>query len=137
VRWDSRGVMVDELRGDCCICTIPAWLVPTLDLQPGLPTAHRAALAHLSVGVVEKVILRFDERWWPHDDNGYLRWYDTPATWGEWLDLTDGVGQPCVAALIAREGVARLHRGRSDEDIATDVAATLASWADAVARDRR
>jgi monoamine oxidase len=124
--------VVDELRGDCCICTTPAWLAPALDLQPGLPPAHLAALDHLSVGVVEKVILRFDERWWPHDDNGYLRWYDTPASWGEWLDLTDGVGQPCVAALIAREGVARLHRGRRDEDIAIDVTAELARWADAI-----
>jgi Flavin containing amine oxidoreductase len=132
VRWDDHGVTVNELRGDCCICTIPAWLAPALDLQPGLPATHRAALAHLSVGVVEKVILRFDERWWPHDGNGYLRWYDAPASWGEWLDLTDGVGQPCVAALIAREGVERRHRGRSDAEVANDVAAALARWADAL-----
>jgi hypothetical protein len=84
------------------------------------------------VGVVEKVILRFEERWWPHDRNGNLRWYDTPASWGEWLDLTDGVGEPCVAALIAHEGVARLHRGRSDADIADDVSTALARWAEAL-----
>jgi hypothetical protein len=132
VHWNAQGVTVDDLRGDCCICTIPAWLAPHLDLQPGLPASHRAALDHLAVGVVEKVILRFDERWWPHDSNGYLRWYDTPASWGEWLDLTDGVGQPCVAGLIARDGVARLHHGRSDADVALAATRALAGWADAL-----
>ena len=75
------------------------------------------------------MLLRFDERWWPANDNGYLRWYDEPAGWGEWLDLTDGVGVPMVAALIAGDAVRRRHHGRSDQQVAIDVAGALRRWA--------
>lgn len=133
IEWDDSGVMVDGLRADVCICAIPVWLVPALSLSPGLPAGHRAALSMLRPGLVEKVLLRFEERWWPADGNGYLRWYDSPAGWGEWLDLTDGVGAPVVAALIAGDAVRRHHHGRDDAAIALDVANALAAWADAVA----
>jgi len=129
IEWSTAGVVVDGEKADCCICTIPLWLLPTLVLVPGLPRTHRAALEHISVGLVEKVLLRFDERWWPANDNGYLRWYDEPAGWGEWLDLTDGVGVPMVAALIAGDAVRRRHHGRSDQQLAIDVAGALRRWA--------
>ena len=132
IEWNSNGVSVGDRAADCCICTVPVWLLPKLLLQPGLPATHQDALAHLSVGLVEKVVLRFADRWWPHDDNGYLRWYDSPASWGEWLDLTDHVGAPVVAGLIAREALARCHHGRTDEQVANAAARALRSWSDSV-----
>lgn len=132
VAWDASGVGVDGRRADVCICTVPAWLVPSLDLRPGLPDGHRRAIERLAVGVVEKVILRFEERWWPVSPSGYLRWYDTPASWGEWLDLTDGVGAPVVAGLIAAEAVPRHHHGRTDAEVARACATALWRWAAAV-----
>lgn len=135
IGWDDTGVAVDGVRADVCICTIPVWLLPGLTLAPGLPAAHATALARLSPVLVEKVLLRFEQRWWPADGNGYLRWYDSPASWGEWLDLTDGVGVPVVAALIAGDAVRRHHHGRDDAAIAHEVAAALAAWADAVVAD--
>lgn len=129
ITWGADGVDVDGLRADVCICAIPVWLVPQLLLAPGLPAAHLAALGRLSPTRVEKVLLRFETRWWPADGNGYLRWYDSPASWGEWLDLTDGVGAPVVAALIAGDAVRRHHHDRDDAAIALDVAHALAAWA--------
>ena len=70
------------------------------------------------MGHVEKVILRFDDRWWPRSPSGYLRWYDEEPSWGEWLDLTDGSGAPTVAGLIAANAIDRWHRGRPDEEVA-------------------
>lgn len=133
ISWDATGVEVDGVQADVCICAIPVWLVPGLTLSPGLPATHLAAFGRLSPALVEKVLLRFETRWWPADGNGYLRWYDRPAGWGEWLDLTDGVGAPVVAALIAGDAVRRHHHGRDDATIALDVARALATWADAVA----
>ncbi|MFZ4718417.1 MAG: FAD-dependent oxidoreductase [Ilumatobacteraceae bacterium] len=137
VEWDAAGVRVetaapggDEVeQADVCICTVPAWLAPRLTLSPGLTAGHLDAIGRLAVGRVEKVILRFDERWWPVAPSGYLRWYDHPASWGEWLDLTDGVGAPVVAGLIAADAVVRHHAGRSDEDVASAAADALARWA--------
>jgi monoamine oxidase len=130
--WHPRGVEVDGIAADCCVCTVPAWLLPGIDLSPGLPQGHLDALAKLSVGVVEKVLLCFDQRWWRRAASGYLRWYDSPASWGEWLDLTDGTGVPMVAALIAGEAVRRRHHGRSDFAVATDVATALSQWSAAL-----
>ena len=136
IAWHSEGVKIsatgERFDADCCICTIPAWLLPELELSPGLPATHLDALGHITVGLVEKVILRFDERWWPVAPSGYLRWYDSPASWGEWLDLTDGVGAPTVAALVAGDAVRRLHHGRTDAEVAMAVADALRAWALAV-----
>ena len=88
------------------------------------------------MGRVEKVILRFDDRWWPHSPSGYLRWYDEEPSWGEWLDLTDGAGAPTVAGLIAAERdrplASRAHRTRKSLRLAEPSA--LARWAAAVRR---
>ena len=82
------------------------------------PTAARSPSRRvpscLGMGHVEKVILRFDDRWWPRSPSGYLRWYDEEPSWGEWLDLTDGSGAPAVAGLIAADAIDRWHRGRTD-----------------------
>lgn len=126
IEWHHEGVRVDDERGDRCICTVPPWLLHRLDLRPGLPASHTDAIRHLTPGVVEKVVLRFAERWWPKSPSGYLRWFDTPSSWGEWLDLTDGVGEPVVAGLIAADAVSRWHTGRDDRTVALD--ATEALW---------
>jgi monoamine oxidase len=140
IAWNADGVTLvsggDRFDADCCICTIPVWLLPEVDLSPGLPAAHLDALSHITVGLVEKVILRFEERWWPVAPSGYLRWYDSPASWGEWLDLTDGVGVPTVAALIAGDAVRRVHHGRTDAEVAMAVADALGAWALAVGSSR-
>ena len=122
------------VEGDACICTVPIGVLPHLRFVPGLPAAHAAALGRLTLGTVEKVVLRFADRWWPRPDHGYLRWYDEPASWGEWLDLTDGLGVPVVAGLIAGDAVARHQGGRTDEAIALAATDALSRWAAAVGR---
>ena len=138
IAWNEGGVTVHTdhraITADRCICSLPISLLqrgePTL--EPGLPPGHREALTRLGMGVVEKVILRFEERWWPRPPYGYMRWYDTPANWCEWLDLTDGCGVPVVAGLIAGDAVSRHHHGRTDEEIALAATAALHRWAEAV-----
>ena len=141
IAWNTDGVTVSTDRrtivADRCICSMPISLLqrgePVFD--PGLPQRHLDALSRLGMGVVEKVILRFDERWWPAPEAGYIRWYDTPTSWGEWLDLTDGAGAAVVAGLIAHDAVARHHHGRTDEEVALAATDALERWATAVRRD--
>jgi monoamine oxidase len=135
IAWSADGVCVDtsdgELRAERCICTVPLALLKAgrPELRPGLPEARQQALARLGVGVVEKVLLRFDERWWPHAESGYLRWHDDPTSWVEWADHSDGAGAPLIAALIAGPAVYRHHRGRSDAEIAQAASDGLAGLA--------
>ena len=138
IDWNDSGVTVRTDRrtiaADRCICSLPISLLQRGEpaLTPGLPPGHAEALARIGMGVVEKVVLRFEERWWPRPEHGYMRWYDTPASWGEWLDLTDGCGVPIVAGLIAGDAVARHHHDRTDEAVAHAAAAALERWAEAV-----
>lgn len=134
IEWDLDGVSVDWLAADRCICTIPVGALESVVFSPGLPAAHRQALAHLGMAAFEKAVLQFDERWWPASPSGYLRWYDSPPSWTEWLDLTDVAGTPTIAGLIAADAVDAHHDGRSDEEVALAATAALAAWADAVER---
>lgn len=134
VERNPSGVLVNGITADCCICTVPTGVLDRISFIPDLPVDYREALSHLAMGKLEKVILQFEERWWPTAPSGYLRWYDTPANWGEWLDLTDGVGVPTVAGLIAADAVEREYHGRSDEEIALAATAQLHRWAEAVER---
>ncbi|MFV3334387.1 FAD-dependent oxidoreductase [Pseudomonas sp. NY15437] len=131
VDWTGAQVHVHGEVADFCICTVPIGVLRDIHFTPPLPAAQQEALAHLGMGRLEKVVLQFDERWWPVSPSGYLRWYDTPSSFGEWLDLTDGVGTPTVAGLIAADALDRLFAGRSDEEMALAACAALQAWADA------
>lgn len=132
IDWSGSRVRVNDEQADFCICTVPLGVLKTLAFTPALPAAQRDALAHLGMGRVEKVVMQFEQRWWPRSPSGYLRWYDTPASWGEWLDLTDAVGTPTVAGLIAADAIERQFDGRSDEQIALAACEALQAWATAV-----
>ncbi|WP_152223278.1 NAD(P)/FAD-dependent oxidoreductase [Pseudomonas sp. SCB32] len=132
IDWQGGEVRVNDERGDFCICTVPLGVLKTLQFVPELPQPQQDAMAHLGMGTLEKVVLQFEERWWPRSPTGYLRWYDTPASWVEWLDLTDAVGKPTVAGLIAADAVERQFSGRNDEEIALAARDALQAWACAV-----
>lgn len=136
IDWSCETLQVGDERGDFCICTVPVGVLRELHFTPALAAAQREALARLGMGRLEKVVLQFEERWWPASPCGYLRWYDTPASFGEWLDLTDGVGVPTVAGLIAADAIDRQFTGRSDEQIAFAACVALHAWADALRRNQ-
>ncbi len=132
IDWRDGELRINDERGDFCICTVPLGVLKTLRFLPELPPAQRDALAHLGMGKLEKVVLQFEQRWWPRSPTGYLRWYDTPASWIEWLDLTDAVGKPTIAGLIAADALEREFAGRSDKEIALAARDALQAWAKAI-----
>ena len=132
IDWSGAKVRAGDESWDFCICTVPIGVLRDIHFNPPLPPAQLDALEHLGMGLLEKVVLQFEERWWPLSPSGYLRWYDTPASFGEWLDLTDAVGTPTIAGLIAADALERVFAGRSDEEIALAACKTLQAWASAI-----
>lgn len=132
IGWSGAKVRAGDESWDFCICTVPIGVLRDIHFNPPLPPAQLDALEHLGMGLLEKVVLQFEERWWPVSPSGYLRWYDTPASFGEWLDLTDAVGTPTIAGLIAADALERVFAGRSDEEIALAACKTLQAWASAI-----
>ncbi|MCU1785726.1 FAD-dependent oxidoreductase [Pseudomonas sp. 13B_2.1_Bac1] len=135
ISWDEHGVRVDDRDADACICTVPIPVLKQLSFTPDLPATYRHALELFTMGRLEKVVLQFDQRWWPASEDGYLRWYDAPANWGEWLDLTDAVGTPLIAGLVAADAVDRHYPGKTDEQIALAACEKLSAWASAIRRN--
>ncbi len=139
VRWDGTGVTVAlrdraPINAARCIDALPLSMLHARSPQlvPGLPPAHRKALSRIGFGVCEKVLLRYESRWWPVPASGYFRWFDAPASWCEWADLTDGCGAPVVAGFVAHDAVARHHHGRTDEEVAAAAHEVLTRWAQSV-----
>ncbi len=112
-----------------------AWHVTRWCDDPFSQGAYRHALELFTMGRLEKVVLQSDQRWWPASEDGYLRWYDAPANWGEWLDLTDAVGTPLIAGLIAADAVDRHYPGKTDEQIALAACEKLSARASAIRRN--
>jgi len=72
VRWGAGGVAViardgRELAARSAISTLPVGVLRSgrVRFAPVLPEAKRAALARVEMGPVVKLLLRFQERFWP------------------------------------------------------------------------
>lgn len=141
IRRGERGVEVSGRWGtercDRVILTVPVAALRdhAVVITPGLPRSQVRALARIGTGVVEKVLLRYPERWWPAIPGGYLWWFDAPdPTWTEWADLTDGIGEPVLALLTAGSAARTLHAGRHDQAVAADAHAAVVRYARAAGR---
>jgi len=93
-----------------CICTLPVSCMKSdaIKFIPSLPAPYRLALKHLSMGSVEKVILRFSKRWWPVQpsklgDRNILHWYGP----------TTGFMKPMMVAADIKDPPLESGRGRS------------------------
>ncbi len=119
VTTGSRGY-----RARRVVVTVPLGVLKadSISFRPALPAAHRRAVAELGMGLLDKCVMRFEERFWPSRTD-WIEFLPQPEmAWTEWVDLTDAVGQPVLMAFSAATEARRGER-RSDTDV---VAAALA-----------
>lgn len=71
IRQDRNRIYIETDRGtihaDCAIVTLPLGVLKagSVHFQPELPIRKRDAIARLGVGVLNKLVLVFKERFWP------------------------------------------------------------------------
>jgi polyamine oxidase len=124
----SDGVTVTTDRGafeaDRVIVTVPLGVLRNEDVEfdPPLPAKKVQAIERLGMGVVNKVVLAFDEPSWPEDTNVFGLVGDQPLT-----HLINGLPfteQPVLIGLLG--GSAARERERlSDENTTADVIEAL------------
>ena len=105
-------------HADAVIVTAPVSVLAAdaIEFVPPLPATHRAALGRLGMGRVEKVVLRFDRRFWPVHGSGYYRIHGPEhGCVSEWLDATAADGTPTLAGLFAGPWLGSLWAGADDE----------------------
>jgi monoamine oxidase len=132
ITHDADGVLIGleggaAIRSDRVLVTVPLGVLKAGDItfDPPLPTEKRTAIEELGMGVLDRVVLRFDERFW--DDTTAIGFVgNEPGLFIEWYDLTDIVGEPVIVGFNAGN-VADALAVRSDQDIIEAAMRSLAA----------
>lgn len=120
-------------NADAVIVTAPIAVLKrnAITFRPPLPHQHQSALALLTAGRVEKVVLQFAERFWAATGSHYIRIFgDRQGCVSEWLDQTDTVGTPTITGLFVGPWLDDIwgspdETPRHDDEIALAAAAIL------------
>jgi polyamine oxidase len=122
IEHGRHGVRITSTRGvheaDAAIVTVSVGVLRAgvIDFAPALPGAHRRALQHLDMGVMNKVVLHFERPFWPERADyfmlcggfGFLVW-----------NLHHYAGIPALVAMIAGPQAIPAESMSDDELVAT------------------
>jgi len=92
-------------------CTVPLGVLKRnlIRFEPPLPKEKARAIAGLGMGVLDKIVLLFPERFW--DPTNWLRNDGSESgLWPEWADLTSVIGRPALMGFIAATQAQQLER---------------------------
>ncbi len=104
IEHGGTGVVVrsadDVYEADRAVVTVPLGVLQAggITFDPPLAGSHAAAVERLAMGTLEKVVFRFQDRFWPES----LRWITHVAddrAFPQWVDLSRHTGSPTLAAL--------------------------------------
>ncbi len=126
----GTGAVVTTDRGTFrarhVILTVPLGVLKegSVEIVPALPRRVKEAVSGLGMGVLDKCVIRFAERFWPSRTD-WIELLPEPARdWTEWVDLSRVSGRPVLMAFAAADGAARWE-SRSDSEIVAGALATL------------
>lgn len=135
VRSTDQGVSLRLARGeslsaDRVIVTVPLGVLKagTIEFDPPLPFSHRGAIDALGMGMLDKLVLRFEEPFW---STTATRWEviggdtDFPL----WLNLQPLTGEPVLVALFGGKAANRLSTS-SDAELLEAALASLEPFID-------
>ncbi|HYN31598.1 MAG TPA: FAD-dependent oxidoreductase [Ilumatobacteraceae bacterium] len=116
----------EVLSADRVLVTVPLGVLQAGDIafDPPLPAGNQGAIDRLGMGVLEKVVVRFDEPFWDRSVE-FLGFVGT-ARFTEWLNLVPINGEPVLVALIGG-AVADELMASSDQYIVDDAVAAIAA----------
>lgn len=131
IAHDASGVRIETSQGvfvaDRVIVTVPLGVLKagTIVFDPPLPEPKRRAIRRLGFGLLDKVVLRFDEQFWPAEPDTFgIVGADQPVS-----DLVNGVRFTDVPFLVGLRGGsnARAREMHSDQQTVAEIVAALDS----------
>ncbi|HEY9666370.1 MAG TPA: FAD-dependent oxidoreductase [Coleofasciculaceae cyanobacterium] len=126
VEYTQEGVWVESdrnrFKADAVVVTLPLGVLKSeaVTFSPPLPEAKQIAIAHLSMGVLNKVVLQFPQAFWPEDYDmiGYLSSQDDDLL--EFLNYRRYTSAPVLVGLVAGR-LARHLESLSEGEVAERV----------------
>lgn len=90
----------ETFAGQAAVVTLPIGVLRSGDLvfEPALPRGHRRALAGLEMGILNKVVLAFPERFWPLEPELFSLQQARQAVWPWFINLARYAGAPILIA---------------------------------------
>lgn len=120
IGYNDRGVSVATTNGthdgSHVIVTVPLGVLKahTINFDPPLPAAKLAAIDNVGMGVVEKIIMTFDQSFWrskPAKPRSLFYMSDVLGDFPAFVDSTSSAGCPTLVAFLA---------GQQAKDMAQD-----------------
>ncbi len=122
IQHGGRGVTIDVARNadpvaratieaDFAVVTVPLGVLQSgmIRFEPEL--AVRAAIDRLAMANLEKIVLRFTERWWPVHRRRTI-YVSDDRRFASWVDITDTAGAPTLVGFynpLSTPGLAELR----------------------------
>ena len=125
IQLSPQGVTVtsdqDEHRGGAVVVTVPLGVLQagTIQFQPALPTPKSAAINSLGMGIMDKVVLCFDEAFWDPEVDLFSHASDPPGHFIEWYNAVPWTGRPVLVGFNAGRPADEIETWSDDETLAT------------------
>lgn len=106
-----------SLEPDRVLVTVPLGVLKndSIEFEPVLPDDKLQAIERLGMGVLDKVVLQFNEQFW--DDTDLIGFVgNEPGLFIEWVNLSEIAGQPMIMGFNAGS-VARRVEEQTDTEI--------------------
>lgn len=130
IHHGPQGVRVTTASGEqfqartlCCTVPLGVLKADTIAFDPPLPAAKQRAIATLGMGLLDKLVLLFPQRFW--EGSGWIR-NDGPTAglWSEWFDLTPLIQRPALMGFNAADTARSLAR-QSDQQVVSSALGQL------------
>jgi monoamine oxidase len=94
----SRGT----LRADRIVITVPLGVLQagTIRFTPELPSEKQSAINRLGMGVMNKIVLKFDKAFWPPEPHVFVHAGSQRGKYPLFLNLLHFAGQPVLVCLV-------------------------------------
>lgn len=115
-----------DLTADAVLVTVPLGVLKAggIAFDPPLPDTKLAAIDRLGMGVLDKVILVFDEIFWDRDPHLIAALPEQVGRFVTWLNLAPLADKPALIGFTAGS-VARELETWTDDEVVADAMATL------------
>lgn len=123
----------ERFEADRVVVTVPLGVLQadTIAFEPALSQAKRAALARMQMSSLEKLVLRFEQRFWPDEPDA--AWFYLSSERGEFpliVDFTADAGAPTLALLHGGKRVREHLDAVDDASLVAEALALLAALLD-------
>lgn len=138
--WGGDGVLIhtrtETFSAKQVVITVPVGVLQSgaFSIEPALPVSTSQALASFTMNDFEKIIMRFDTKFWDECVYAFRRQGSAGDWWHSWYDLTNLHGTPTLLTFAA--GPCAIEtRSWSDADVTESVLSSLREiYGDAVIR---